>query len=133
MLDAARDKANEIGRPVSVAILDQAGTLVVFERVNDANAFTALIAEGKASASHYMGRDSGALANMAQNLPSLVTAVAHRLQGRFVAVQGAVVLRDANNVVAGAVGVSGASSEQDEEVAKAAKAVFDAEMGVPSQ
>lgn len=124
MLEAARGKAAEIGKPVSVAIVDAAGILVILERINDAPAFTSVIAEGKAAASAFSGRDSAALANMAQNVPALTNAMAARLNGRFVPLQGAVVIRDANNQVAGAIGVSGATSEEDEQIAKAALAVF---------
>jgi glc operon protein GlcG len=126
MLEAARGKADEIGKPVTVAIVDAAGTLVVLERMNNAPAFTSVVAEGKASASAFSGRDSAGLANMAQNVPALTNAMAARLNGRFVPLQGAVVIRDDNGEIAGAIGVSGATSEEDEQIAKAGLAVLSA-------
>jgi len=123
MLEACRAKAAEIGKPVSVAIVDAAGLMVVFERLNNPPPFTAAIAEAKANASAFMGRDSGALAAMAQGAPAILSAVSARLNGRFAPHQGAVVLRDANGI-AGAIGVSGATSEEDEQIAKAGAAVL---------
>ncbi len=88
-----------------------------------APAFTAVVAEGKAAASAFMGRDSVQLQGMAERSPAIVAALTTRLGGRFVAHQGAVVLvRDGE--VAGAVGVSGASAEEDEQIARAGAAAF---------
>ncbi len=118
MLEACRKKTAEIGKPVSVAIVDAGGLMVLFERLNEPPPFTAAIAEAKASASAFMGRDSGALAPMAQGAPGILSAVSARLNGRFAPHQGAVVLRDGSGVV-GAIGVSGATSEEDEAIARA--------------
>jgi uncharacterized protein GlcG (DUF336 family) len=119
MLEAARAKATEIGKPVSVAVLDAAGAMLVFERINDAAPFTAVVAEGKAQASAFTGRDSAQLAGMAQNVPALTNALTTRLNGRFVPVQGAITLRDASGGIVGAIGVSGATAEEDEAIARA--------------
>ena len=58
-MEAARAEADRIGKPVSVAIVDAACTLVLFERLNDAHAYTAFVAEGKACASALVGRSGG--------------------------------------------------------------------------
>jgi uncharacterized protein GlcG (DUF336 family) len=123
MLDAARAEAARVGKAVSIAILDANGLMMAFERYNDPPSFTAVVAEAKASASAFMGRDSGALANFATNAPGIVSAVSARLGGRFAPHQGGVVIRDANGV-AGAIGVSGATSEEDEQIAKAGLAAL---------
>jgi uncharacterized protein GlcG (DUF336 family) len=124
MLEAARAKAAEIGKPVSVAIVDAQAILVLLERINDPPAFTSMVAEGKACASAFSGRDSAMLGNMAQNVPALTSAMAARMAGRFVPLQGAVVIRDAAGEIAGAIGVSGATSEEDEQIAKAGLGAF---------
>jgi uncharacterized protein GlcG (DUF336 family) len=119
VLEAARVKATEIGKPVSVAIVDAAGAMVVFERINDAPPFTAVVAEGKAAASAFTGRDSATLVTMGQNNPAILGLITNRLGGqRFAPAQGAVPIRDANGL-AGAIGVSGATSEEDEQIARA--------------
>jgi uncharacterized protein GlcG (DUF336 family) len=112
-----------MGKAVSIAIVDSAGFMVAFERFNNPPAFTAVVAEGKANASAVMGRDSGALAPMAQNAPAIMNALGARLNGRFAPHQGAVVIRDGSGIV-GAIGVSGATSEEDEQIAKAGAEKF---------
>jgi glc operon protein GlcG len=117
MMDAARERANEIGKPVSVAIVDSAGNLMALERLAEAPSGTVLVAEGKAVASVVMGRDSIRLEAMARNLPSIMYSLMIRYDGRFVPAQGGVIVWD-GPVAIGAVGVSGASSEEDESIAR---------------
>lgn len=118
VLEAARAHATSMGKAVTIIVVDTAGVPLVLERVDDPPAFTAVVAEGKAAASAFTGRDSAQLQGMAENYPSLVSALSTRFNGRFVALQGAVVLME-NGEVAGAVGVSGATAEEDEEIAHA--------------
>jgi uncharacterized protein GlcG (DUF336 family) len=115
MMDAARTKAKEIGKPVSVAILDSGGLMVMFERVGDPPPSTSVVAEGKASASAFTGRDS---ANLSQGSPAIQNAMFARLNGRFIPHQGALAVRVAGELI-GAIGVSGATSEEDEAIARA--------------
>jgi uncharacterized protein GlcG (DUF336 family) len=125
MMEAAREKAVEIGKPVSVAIVDAGGSLMALERLADAPPATVVVAEGKAVASAVMGRDSGRLEAMAQSLPLIINSLMLRYEGRFVPAQGGVVVRSNGNVI-GAVGVSGATSEEDESIARAgAEAYFE--------
>jgi uncharacterized protein GlcG (DUF336 family) len=118
MMDAARDKADEIGKPVSVAIVDTGGSLMALERLGNAPSATVVVAEGKAVASAVMGRDSARLEAMAESLPTIINALMIRYEGRFVPAQGGVVVREAGGVVGG-IGVSGATSEEDEAIARA--------------
>jgi uncharacterized protein GlcG (DUF336 family) len=124
MMDAARDRAGEIGKPVSVAIVDAGGMLMALERLNDAPSATVLVAEGKAVASAVMGRDSGRLEAMAESLPAIIDSLMLRYGGRFVPAQGGVVIRQGGNVI-GAVGVSGATSEEDEAIARAGAEAYE--------
>ena len=52
-----------------------------------------------------------------------MSALSTRLGGRFLALQGAVVLTEDGDA-AGAVGVSGATAEEDEEIARAGAAAL---------
>jgi uncharacterized protein GlcG (DUF336 family) len=125
MMDAARASALELGKGVSIAIVDAGGNLICMERVNDAAPATTFIAEGKAVASVMMGRDSGKLAFMQENFPTILQAVSQRVGGRFLAVQGAVVVLNGKATEA-AVGVSGATSEEDEAIARAGAGAYGA-------
>ena len=118
MMDAARDKAEEIGKPVSVAIVDSGGSLMALERLGNAPSATVVVAEGKAVASAVMGRDSARLEAMADSLPTIINALMIRYEGRFVPAQGGVVIREAGATIGG-IGVSGATSEEDEAIARA--------------
>jgi glc operon protein GlcG len=118
VMQAAGAKATEIGKPASIAIVDIAGTMVLFERFNNASSWTALIAEGKATGSAFTGRDSARLAESAS------TRLAEMLVGRrFVAAQGAVPLVDGSGVIGG-IGVSGSSPQEDEDIARAGAAAI---------
>lgn len=124
VLEAARVKATEIGKPVSVAIVDAAGAMVVFERINDSPPFTAVVAEGKAAVSAFTGRDSAMIATLREANPPIVALIEGRLAGqRFAPAQGAVAIRDASGLI-GAIGVSGATSQEDEEIARAGAAAL---------
>lgn len=125
MMEAARVRAAEIGKPVSVAIVDASGMAVVLERFDDAPAATAFVAEGKAVASALMGLDSGVLEGLGESFRPIVDSLVTRYGGRFVAAQGAVVVKDGTSVV-GAVGVSGALGDEDQAIARAATDVWSA-------
>ncbi len=121
IMDAARAKAKELGKGVSIIVLDAGGIPVCMERVNDAAPATTFIAEGKAMASVMMGRDSGALEKLMERFPPISKVydnISAKVDGRFLVLQGAVVILD-DGAVAGAVGVSGATSEEDESIARA--------------
>lgn len=123
MLEAARIEATRMEKAVSVAIVDATGTLVLLERVNDAAGFTAVVAEGKACASAFSGRDSGQMEGLAERYPQLATSLTVRAGGRLVLLQGGLVLTDDRGTI-GAIGVSGASAEEDEQIARAGTAAL---------
>lgn len=116
---AAGAKAEEIGKPASIAIVDIAGTMVLFERFNNASSWTALVAEGKATGSAFTGRDSARLAESPS--PRLAEMLAGR---RYIPAQGAVPLVDSTGIIGG-IGVSGSSPQEDEDIAKAGATALD--------
>jgi uncharacterized protein GlcG (DUF336 family) len=119
VMAAAGGKAEAMGKPVCVAIVDITGAMVLFERFGNVPSYTAAIAEGKATGSAFTGRDSAALEQMMQSGGAVYDAIAAQLSGRrFVPRQGAVPLTDATGVI-GAIGVSGATSQEDEDIARA--------------
>jgi cob(I)alamin adenosyltransferase len=119
IVEAARAKAKEIGKPVSVAVVDAAGAMVLFARLDGAAPFTAVVAEGKAAASALCGFESATLTEIAQHNPPVFSAIAARMAGqRFTPARGGVPFRNADGIV-GAVGVSGATSDEDEAIARA--------------
>ena len=115
IIRAARAGAEKMGIKVSIAVVDERGDLVAFARMDGARFITGDVSLGKARASAFFGQPSGILTER----PAPVV-LSHLLmnQGRLFFGQGAVPIIEDGQVI-GAVGVSGASSQQDEEVAKA--------------
>ena len=114
MIAAAKAKADEIGVSLSIGVCDGGGNLLAFNRMAGASAITAIVAQGKAAASAGFGRASGTL----QADSPVIQAVIAATGGRMLPAQGAVPIRQDGELV-GAIGASGASSQQDEDCAQA--------------
>ena len=122
MLDRARAiveqgkaAAEALGIPMAIAVVDAGGHLVALERMDGAAFTTAEIAWGKAWTAAAWGVPSAALADRIGGDAAFSAAISVASAGRFTPRQGALPLPDG-----GAVGVSGGSSQQDEDVARAA-------------
>jgi uncharacterized protein GlcG (DUF336 family) len=118
------DKALAHGRgmglpPLTVAVLDGAGCLVSFKREDGSSLLRPQIAQAKAWGTLAMGIGSRALAQRAAAAPAFIAAVNNLADGRIIPVPGGVLIRDAHNAIVGAVGITGAVSEQDEACAVA--------------
>ena len=119
MVQAAVANADELSVIVSIAVCDAGGNLLAFNRMQGASAVSATVAQGKAAASAGFGRASGAL----QADSPVIQSVIATMGGRMLPAQGAVpVLKDGE--VVGAIGGSGATSQQDEECAQAGSAAL---------
>jgi uncharacterized protein GlcG (DUF336 family) len=118
------DKALTQGRslklpPLTVAVLDGAGCLVSFKREDGSSLLRPEIAQAKAWGALGMGVGSRALAQRASVAPAFVSAVNALAGGRLIPVPGGVLIRGSNNAIIGAVGITGANSDQDEACAVA--------------
>jgi uncharacterized protein GlcG (DUF336 family) len=112
--------AREAGyAPMAVVVLDEAGHVKAAQREDGASMFRFDIATGKAWASVGMGADSAVLGERAKGNPNFFAALAATAQGRFLPQIGAVLIRNDQGVVLGAVGASGGTGEQDEAICKA--------------
>jgi uncharacterized protein GlcG (DUF336 family) len=118
------DKALAHGRtmglpPLSVAVLDAHGCLVAFKREDGSSLLRPEIAQAKAYGTLAMGIGSRAIAQRAAVAPSFVSAVNALAGGRLIPVPGGVLIRSSTKAIIGAVGITGAISEQDEACAVA--------------
>ena len=117
-LAATESEAGEMGVSLTCAVVDARGTLVALTRMDNARYFTADVAVGKARASAAFGAPSGALSNVgALRLDTVIEG------GGMLFLQGAVPITK-NGQPVGALGCSGASSQQDEDAAKAGVAAM---------
>jgi uncharacterized protein GlcG (DUF336 family) len=120
IIAAALAKSKESGfLPMGIAVLDAAGNLKAFASEDGASMFRFDIARAKAWGAVGMGVSSGTLAKRAKDNPNFFVALAATAEGKFLPQPGAVVIKDAQGQVLGAVGASGGTGEQDEEICAA--------------
>jgi uncharacterized protein GlcG (DUF336 family) len=106
-------------RPLCVAVLDSGGHLVAFEREDGVSNRRFDVAFGKAHGAISMGLNSRVLGEMAVERPHFVAGVTSAIGGSLVPVAGGVIVLDADGRPAGAVGISGDTSDNDEAAAMA--------------
>jgi uncharacterized protein GlcG (DUF336 family) len=124
ILDGAEAKARELGLPVVIAVLDAGAHLKAFRRMDGAVLASIDIAIRKASTAVLFQANSESVWDYCK--PG---APAHGLEltnGGLAPFGGGIPLRGSDNVVIGALGVSGGTVPQDIEVARAALAAFEA-------
>lgn len=117
IIAAALQRSNEAGyKPMAVVVLDDAGHVKSAQRQDGASMFRIDIATGKAWASVAMGAASRVLTQRAKDLPAFFGALASTGQGKFIPQTGAVLIKDDTGTVIGAVGASGGTGDEDEEI-----------------
>ena len=121
VLEAATAKANEIGQPMNIAVVDDGGHLVAFVRMDGAIKASIDISIRKARTSILMNAPTSALMPLAQ--PGAELYGLEQTAGGMVIFGGGVLLTE-GDVVIGAVGVSAGSVEQDVSVAEAGAAAI---------
>ena len=122
IVSAAEQKAQQMGQPMNIAVMDAGRNLVAFQRMDGAWVASIDIAIDKAFTSAGRGlttREIGEMAQPGQPLFGINTTNG----GRIVIFAGGVPLMRDGEVV-GAVGVSGGTPDEDHEVAEAGVAAF---------
>lgn len=121
-VDAALERAAEIGIAVNVAVTDPSGALLAFARMDGAPLLSSGIAQDKAwTVSAFNGIATHEFFGLIADEPALREGIVHR--DRLVVFGGGVPIR-LDDVLVGAVGVSGGSAEQDREIAEAGAAAL---------
>jgi uncharacterized protein GlcG (DUF336 family) len=87
---------------------------VSFKREDGASLLRPEIAQAKAWGALGMGMGSRALAQRASVQPAFISAVNALAGGRLIPVPGGVLIRSSDKSIIGAVGITGATSDQDE-------------------
>ena len=122
VVEAACAKAEEIGVPMNVAVVDDGNNLTAFGRMDGAWLGSIDIAQNKAYTARSFDMPTKDLAPLCQPGQPLFGIHASN-QGRLIIFAGGIPLQSGDQVV-GAIGVSGGSVEQDHEVAEAGVAAF---------
>lgn len=117
-------RAQDIGVNVSIFVVDSAGTPVAFSRMDGAGIMTPDIARAKAFTAIAFKRNTKDMAENLKDRPSAAAGIMGVGGGRILILAGGVVIRGGGGTAAsagiiGAVGVSGATSDQDHECATA--------------
>ncbi|AHC24382.1 MULTISPECIES: GlcG/HbpS family heme-binding protein [Mycobacteriaceae] len=121
VLAAAIAKADEIGQPMNIAIVDDGGHLIAFARMDGAIKASIDISTRKARTSILMNAPTSALMPLAQ--PGAELYGLEQTSGGLVIFGGGIPLV-VDDVVVGAIGVSAGSVEQDVTVAEAGVAAL---------
>jgi len=117
IIEVALAKARELKtKPLTIAVLDDAGHVKALQREDGANMFRNDIAIGKAWAAIGMGASSRTLLQRAKENPQFYAALSAVGQGKFVPQTGAVLIKDHDGNVLGAAGGSGGTGDEDEAV-----------------
>jgi uncharacterized protein GlcG (DUF336 family) len=105
--------------PLTVVVLDAGGHEVAVQRQDRSGILRVDIARAKAWGALGMGYASREIAERAQKAPAFFGALAAVSQGRMAPAAGALLIHDEERNVIGAVGISGDTSDRDEECAQA--------------
>ncbi len=122
ILAAAEARAEEIGVPMVIAIVDESGVLKAFKRMDGSLLISVKVAQGKAytaAALRMTTREVGERTQPGADIYGMQFADV----GRIISFGGGFPLVKDGEVVGG-IGVSGGSCEQDEDVAQAGMAVL---------
>lgn len=103
--------------PLTIAVLDSGGHLITLQREDGASLLRPQIAIGKAWGAIALGKGSRLLALDAQQRPAFIAALNSLGQGSVVPAPGGVLIRDQAGRVLGAVGITGDTSDIDEQCA----------------
>ncbi|GFE63775.1 GlcG/HbpS family heme-binding protein [Litoreibacter roseus] len=117
-------------KPLTVAVIDSAGSLVALAREDGTSNLRPEIAQGKARGAVAMGLGSRALYERAKVEPFFIQAMNALSDGSLVPVAGGVLIKQ-DGAILGAVGITGDNSDNDEACAISAieKAGFVADGG----
>src|SRR5258705_542160 len=122
IIAAAEKKAEELGQPMNVAVVDEGGNLIAFERMANAWLGSIDISQKKAWTSRAFDITTKDLGDNSQPGNQFFGIHASN-DGKVMIFAGGIPLKKDGKVV-GAIGVSGGSGEQDHAVAEAGAAAF---------
>jgi len=115
---AMRKRRRELAAPpVAYAVVDSGGNVLCLAREEAAGFLRVEIARNKAWSCFALGFPSRTLRDQVQGWETWFAGIQGAASGRLMPVLGGVVIRGADNVALGAVGIAGAAGEVDEALA----------------
>jgi uncharacterized protein GlcG (DUF336 family) len=127
VLEACKQRARELRSPVSIAIVDAGGHLVLFERMMAPYGWaTGDMSIAKANTSVMFNQSTDAVAQWGVTIPGFASSVSSMTEGKFIMASGGWPLR-VDGVTVGGLGVSGGNAPgRDNEIARAGLAALEA-------
>ncbi|WP_243290929.1 heme-binding protein [Bacillus sp. FJAT-47783] len=117
MLEAAVNKAEELQIAVNVAVVDNGGHLIAFTKMDHAPLLSAEISQNKAYTAAAFGLPTHEWYELIKDEPSLKTGIVHT--NRLTVFGGGYPVR-CGTTLAGGIGVSGGTLEEDQACCEAA-------------
>lgn len=121
-IDAALAEAEQLGVRVVIAVVDRGGNPLALLRMDGAFLFSVEVAEKKAWTAVASGIGTHLLREAFNGSPTLLHGLGPKID-RLMAVGGGIPVT-IDGQLAGAVGVSGATEEQDQQIAEAGAAAI---------
>lgn len=127
ILEASKQRARELHSPVSIAIVDAGGHLVLFERMMSPYGWvTGNISIAKASTAVMFNQSTDAVAQWGGAIPGFASSMATMTGGQFIMAAGGWPIRMGGATIGG-IGVSGGNAPgRDDEIARAGLSVVEA-------
>ena len=117
IIDSALAHSKNMGyKPMAVVVLDDAGHVKAAQREDGASMFRVDVATGKAWGAVGMGISSRGLSERAKENPNFFLSLAATSGGKFLPQPGAVLIKNADGLILGAVGASGGTGDEDETI-----------------
>lgn len=127
IMEACKQRARELRSPVSIAIVDSGGHLVLFERMMSPYGWaTGNISIAKASTAVMFNQSTDAVAQWGAAIPGFASSMATMTEGKFIMAAGGWPIRMGGATIGG-IGVSGGNAPgRDDEIARAGLGALEA-------
>lgn len=122
IIAAAKEKAQELNTKMNIAVVDQGANLVAFARMDGAWLGSLDISIKKAKTARFFDMNTGEVGKLSQ--PGKPLYNIEHSNGGLITFPGGVLLKNSEDEIIGAIGVSGSSVENDHSVAEAGAAAL---------
>jgi uncharacterized protein GlcG (DUF336 family) len=123
IIEACKAEAVSVGQPMNISVVDDGGNLVAFAAMDDTKLVGENISQRKALTAVMFHADTRDLVSLVQPGAPLY-GIESTNDGKLVIFGGGVLLRTPDGKIAGGVGVSAGSVEEDHQVAEAGRKAF---------
>jgi len=121
-IDAAKKKSIALNTKMNISVVDAGANLIAFARMDGAWLGSLDISLKKAKTARFFDMNTGAIGELSQPEGSLYN-IEHS-NGGLITFPGGIPIKNENDEIIGAIGVSGSTVENDHEVATAGASAY---------